>query len=135
MSSGADGTAADGGGQGPHAAEAHADLAAQGDGLGAVEAVGAAGAGAAGPACGRARPGALAAVEAAAAVAHGRLATAAAEPGLGPAARRRPVIAGWVAVLEPTAAGSGRRDGDDVLGAGGDDHLSKFSIWVEWNEQ
>jgi len=103
MSSGA---GAEGGQQVAVAAEESAGVAAEGDGLGAVEAVGAAGAGAAGAGCGGAGAGALAAVEAAAAVTHGRLpAGAAAGPGLRSAARRLHVIAGRVAVAEPAPAG------------------------------
>ena len=96
------------------AAEESAGLAAEGDGLGAVEAVGASGPGAEGAALGRAGAGALAAVEAAAAVAHGGLpAGAAAGSRLRPAARRLQVVAGRVAVPEPAAveAGSGRSCG------------------------
>ena len=83
-----------------------AGLAAEGDGLGAVEAVGAAGAGAAGAAGGGAGARALPAVEAAAAVGHGGLpAGAAADARLRPAARRLHIVAGRVAVPEPAAVG------------------------------
>jgi hypothetical protein len=111
MSSGA---GAEGGAQVAAAADDGAGRAAEGDGLGAVEAVGAAGAGTAGAAGGGAGAGALAAVEPAAAVAHGRLpAEAAAGASLRPAARRLQVVAGRIAVPEPAAieAGIGRSYG------------------------
>lgn len=101
MSSGA---AAQGGEQVAVAAEEGLGLAAEGHGLGAVEAVGAAGAGAAGAAGGGAGARALAAVEAAAAVRHGRLpAGAAARPRFRTAARRGQEIAGRIAIPEPPA--------------------------------
>jgi hypothetical protein len=103
VSSGTVRTGAGSGEQTLHAAEVRAGLAAEGDDLGAVESVSAAGAGAAGAAGGRPGAGAPAAVEAAAAVAHRRLRAAAAEPGLRPAARRRHVVAGRVAVVETAA--------------------------------
>jgi hypothetical protein len=116
MSSGTAGAGAGSGEDTLHAAEMRAGLAAEGDDFGAVEAVGAAGAGAAGAARGRPGAGALAAVEAAAAVPHGRLGAAAADPGLRPAARRRHVVAGRIAVIETAAVG---RNGGDRHGGGG----------------
>jgi hypothetical protein len=107
MSSGTRGAGADAGEQRPHAAEVGAGFAAEGDRFGAVEAVGAAGAGAARTAYGRAGAGALAAVEAAAAVAHGRLSAAAAEPGLRPTTRCGHVVAGRIAVVEAAAVQNG----------------------------
>ena len=103
------GTATQGGEQVAVAAEEGLGLAAEGDGVGAVEAVGAAGASAARAAGGGAGARALAAVEAAAAVAHGGLpASAATDARLRPAARRRHIVAGRVAVPEPAAVGDGR---------------------------
>jgi hypothetical protein len=100
------GTAAKGGAQIAMPAEVSACRATQRDNLGAVEAVGAAGAGATGTAFGRAGARALAAVEAAAAVAHGRLpAGASAGPGLRPAARRLQIVAGRIAILKPASVG------------------------------
>src|SRR5882724_8117803 len=66
-------------------------------------------------------PRALAAVQAAAAVLHGRLAAGAAGPRLRPAARRRQVVARRVAVLEPAPArrcggGAGRAGGGTTSG-------------------
>jgi hypothetical protein len=57
---------------------------------------------------GRLRPGRLAAVKAAAAVGHRRLAAGAAGSGFGPAARRHAQVAGRVAVPQPSG-----RAGDD----------------------
>src|SRR6185295_3100984 len=60
---------------------------------------------------GGARARALAAMQATAAVRHGRLAAGAAGPGLRPATRRRQIVARRIAVLEPAAAqrqGGGR---------------------------
>src|SRR5882724_2168964 len=109
------GTAAQGREQVAVAAEEGLGLAAESDGLGAVEAVGAAGAGAARAAGGGAGSRALPAVEAAAAVAHGGLPAGAVAAGarLRPAARRFHVVAGRVAVPKPAAiaAGIGRSCG------------------------
>jgi hypothetical protein len=97
------GTTAEGGDQVAVAAEEGPGLAPQGDGLGAVEAVSAAGAGAAGAAFACAGARALAAVEAAAAVAHGRLPAGAAGAAAGAAAWDGQEIAGRIAILEPPA--------------------------------
>ena len=101
------GTAAQGGEQVAIAAEEGLGLAAEGDGLGAVEAVGAAGASAAGATIGGAGARALAAMETAAAIAHRRLpAGAAAVTGLCPAARRLQIVAGAIAVSESAPIGN-----------------------------
>jgi len=98
------GRVAEGGAQVAVAAEVDAGLAAKGDDLSAVEAVGTAGAGAAGAAFSRAGARAPAAVEAAAAVGHGRLpADAAAGPGLCPAARCLQIVSRRVAVPQSAA--------------------------------
>jgi len=104
MSSGA---SAEGDAQVAAAADGGAGRAAEGDGLGAIEAVSAGGAGAAGATLGRAGAGALAAVEAASTVAHGRLpAGTAAGPRLRPAAWRLQVVAGGIAVPQSAPIGN-----------------------------
>lgn len=87
-----------------HAAAIGGAGAAQGDHLGRMEAVDAAGSGAAGAAFGRARAGAEPAMHPAAPVPHGRLAAASAGAGARPAAGRCQKIAGRRAVPKPAAA-------------------------------
>jgi hypothetical protein len=86
-----------------HAATIGSPGATQGDHVGRVEAVSAAGGGATGPPRGRARTGAEPAMHPAAPVPHGRLAAAFARAGPGAAARGGEEIAGDGAVSEPTA--------------------------------
>ena len=88
-----------------HAAELGAGGAAEGGDLGRAGAVLPAGPAAAGEAGHRARAGAEAAVETAAAVAHGRLAAFAAAAGAGAAAGCGEEIAGGVTVLQPATVG------------------------------
>jgi hypothetical protein len=107
--------AAEGGEQVAVAAEDGPGLVAEGDRLGAVEAVGAAGAGAAGAAFDRAGARALAAVEAAAAVDHRRLAAAGA-PRFRSAAGCLHIVARRVAVPEPAAVGKTARRYQPCLG-------------------
>jgi hypothetical protein len=102
--------------EGAEAVDAGAGLAAQGDGLGRIEAMSAAGGGAAGAAGGRARAGAEAAVHPAAAVPHRRLAAAAAGPGAGAAARGGEEVARGGAVPQPAATVHGRRRGGGLSG-------------------
>jgi hypothetical protein len=87
-----------------HAAAVGCRGAAQGRGLGRVEAMGAAGGGAAGASLGRAWTGAETAMHPAAAVLHGRLATAAAGAGMSAATGRGQEIAGTGAVPQAAAA-------------------------------
>lgn len=96
--------------QKPDAAEVEAGLAAQGGDLGRAGAMLPGRTTAALAAGRRARPGAEAAMQAATAVAHGRLPAGAARPGLGSATRRGQEIAGGIAVVE-AAATVGREDG------------------------
>jgi len=93
-----------------HAPAIGSARAAQGEHFGRVEAVDAAGGGAAGAPLGRARTGAEPAMHPAAAVLHGRLAATAAGPGIGAAARGGQKVAGRGTVPESTAA-VGREDG------------------------
>jgi hypothetical protein len=86
-----------------HAAAVGSAGAAQGDHLGRVEAVGAAGGGAAGAPLGRARAGAEPAMHPAAPVLHGWLAAAGARAGVRAAARGGEEVAGRGAVPEPPA--------------------------------
>jgi hypothetical protein len=93
-----------------HAAAVGGTGAAQGDDLGRIEAVGAAGGGAAGAARGRPGSGAEAAVHTAPAVPHGRLPAAAAGAGVGAAAGGGEEVARRGTVAEP-AAPLGRQAG------------------------
>src|SRR5262249_43770039 len=97
--------------EGAHAAEVGAAFGRQRAGGGRIEAVLQARAGAAGATLGGAGPRGQAARQAAAAVAHGRLAAAATGAGVGAAAGRGQEIAGPGAIAE--AAGPvGRQAGD-----------------------
>jgi hypothetical protein len=91
------------------AAEMEAGLAAQGGDLGRAGAMLPGRAAAAFAPGRRARPGAEAAMQATAAVAHGRLPAGAARPGLRAAAGRGQEIAGGIAIVEAAAA-VGRED-------------------------
>src|SRR5262245_58958772 len=86
--------------EGVHAAAVGGTGATQGDNLGRIEPMGAAGGGAAGAARGRAGTGAEATMHPAAAVLHGRLPAATASAGPGTAARRRQEVARGGAVSQ-----------------------------------
>jgi hypothetical protein len=100
-----------------HAAAVGCRGTAQGRGLGRVEAMGAAGGGAAGASLGRARAGAKTAVHPAAAVLHGRLAATAAGAGMSAATGRGQEIAGTGAVPQMAAAGGRQAGGRGRKGA------------------
>src|SRR5262245_27656695 len=82
---------------------------AERDPLGGVGAVAQAGPPCGGETGGGARPGAVAAMQAAAAVGHGGLAAGASGPGARAAARRPGEVAGRIAVEQLAKAGGGRR--------------------------
>jgi len=105
-----------------HAAAVGSGAAAQGDHLGRIEAVGAAGGGAAGTPLGRPRAGAETAMHPAATVLHGRLAAAFAGAGASAAAGSSEEVAGRRAVPE-TAAPVGRQTGSGGAGMSGHGHL------------
>jgi hypothetical protein len=103
---------------------------ADGERGGGATALGEAGTAAGGEALGRARTGALAAVHAAAAIGHRRLAAATAAAGPGAATWGGEVIAGGIAVLEPAPAlgrqagrGGHRRPGGAAMRAPAADHV------------
>jgi hypothetical protein len=113
-----------------HPAAAGSAASAQGNHLGRVEAVGAAGRGAAGAPFGGAGTGAEAAMQPAAPVPHGRLAAAFAGASVSAAAGRGEKVAGRRAVPEPAAAGGRQADGGVGMRSGHADLLADISIYV-----
>jgi hypothetical protein len=107
-----------------HAAAIGSPGAAQGDHLGRIETVRAAGGSAAGAPLGCARAGAKPAMHSAAPVRHGRLATAFARAGPGAAARRGEEVAGRGTIPEPATAI--RRQAGGGVEMGGHGNLLRF---------
>jgi hypothetical protein len=112
-----------------HAAAIGSAGAAQGDHVGRVETVEAAGGGAAGATCDCAGAGAEAAMHPAAAVLHGRLAAAFAGAGPGAAARGGQKVAGRGAIAEPATAVPPQAGGG-AANLSGHGNLLRFSGWT-----